>query len=562
MYKNVKKLMSLFISAIMVLSAFVVTVSAEDSDKTQIGISSSSEFTVGEEFILTISINNAVKLTHGSLEIDYEPDCFEFIGIEQRSDNDFALACGALNESTLGLSFLFKDAFSGDKDFADIKLIPLTDSVTDISVRVTQWDSSKRPDDIVFNLSDVEDVPVKVEDVHVKFDYEIADGQVTITDCDITTSGEVIIPAEIDGYPVTVIGNDAFANCDGITSIVIPDSVKTIEDFAFSGCDGLTTATISSGVTTLGCNIFWNCENLENVVIKNGVTYISKEMFAQCWKLKSVSIPESVITIGAKAFECCYLLEKIDFPDKLTTIEESAFYMCESLDNVVIPDYVTAIATYTFYSCSNLKNISLSKNIETIDEYAFAESGVGKINIPYGVTSIGRYAFAESKLESISIPGSITLIREGTFSNCSKLTDVAIPKTVTTIERYAFLGCSSLKSMVIPASVKEIGYQAVGYKDNMYHQQDSFKISGVNGSEAQRYASSNRLGYISVDDIAFDSDVDGSGKITAADARLALRVSANLATLSGIALLAADADANGKVTAADARLILRKSAGL
>lgn len=57
-------------------------------------------------------------------------------------------------------------------------------------------------------------------------------------------------------------------------------------------------------------------------------------------------------------------------------------------------------------------------------------------------------------------------------------------------------------------------------------------------------------------------DVDGSGKIESADARLALRASVGLETLTGDAFTAADADLDGEITSADARLILRASVGL
>ena len=58
--------------------------------------------------------------------------------------------------------------------------------------------------------------------------YEIADGQVTITDCNEAAAGELIIPDEIEGLPVTSIGDRAFWGCYRLTSITIPDSVTSI----------------------------------------------------------------------------------------------------------------------------------------------------------------------------------------------------------------------------------------------------------------------------------------------------------------------------------------------
>ena len=64
-------------------------------------------------------------------------------------------------------------------------------------------------------------------------------GEITITDCDTSASGDLVIPSEIEGYPVTVIGNQAFRYND-LTSVTIPDSVTSIGDFAFQYCDNLT----------------------------------------------------------------------------------------------------------------------------------------------------------------------------------------------------------------------------------------------------------------------------------------------------------------------------------
>jgi hypothetical protein len=82
--------------------------------------------------------------------------------------------------------------------------------------------------------------------------YSISDGQVTITDCNEVTTGELVIPAEIEGLPVTSIGNEAFSYCYRLTSITIPDSVTSIGNSAFSKCSSLTSITIPDSVTSIG----------------------------------------------------------------------------------------------------------------------------------------------------------------------------------------------------------------------------------------------------------------------------------------------------------------------
>ena len=97
--------------------------------------------------------------------------------------------------------------------------------------------------------------------------YEIADGLVTITDCDGAVEGDLEIPAEIAGLPATSIGKGAFVNCSRLTSVTIPDGVISIEDWAFHRCSSLASVTIPDSVTTIGDFAFANCFGLKSVTI-------------------------------------------------------------------------------------------------------------------------------------------------------------------------------------------------------------------------------------------------------------------------------------------------------
>ena len=116
------------------------------------------------------------------------------------------------------------------------------------------------------------------------------------------TGGDVIIPSTYNGLPVTYIGNEAFYNCTGLTSITIPAGVTSIGESAFGSCTSLTSINIPEGVTSIGNNAFYNCTSLTSINIPEGVTSIGGQAFSFCTSLTSITIPESVTSIGSNAF--------------------------------------------------------------------------------------------------------------------------------------------------------------------------------------------------------------------------------------------------------------------
>ena len=161
---------------------------------------------------------------------------------------------------------------------------------------------------------------------------------------------------------VTSIGESAFHDCSGLTSVTIPDSVTSIGYYAFSGCIGLTSIDIPDSVTSIEYGTFYDCSGL-----------------------MSVTIPDGVTSIGSEAFSGCIGLTSIDIPDSVTSIEYGTFYDCSGLMSITIPDSVTSIGNYAFSGCI----------------------GLTSIDIPYSVRRIGHLAFwVCSSLTSINFNGS------------------------------------------------------------------------------------------------------------------------------------------------------------
>ena len=92
----------------------------------------------------------------------------------------------------------------------------------------------------------------------------------------------------------------------GCSDTVIPSSVTSIAENAFDECEGLTSITIPSGVTSIGACAFYECVDLEDVTIEEGVTTIGEEAFEECPSLTSITIPKSVTSIGSQAIGYIY----------------------------------------------------------------------------------------------------------------------------------------------------------------------------------------------------------------------------------------------------------------
>ena len=213
--------------------------------------------------------------------------------------------------------------------------------------------------------------------------------------------------------------------------LIIPDSVTSIGDYAFSNCTGLTSVTIGNGVTSIGDSAFKGCTGLKSVTIGNGVTSIRSDAFSGCTGLTSITIPDGVTSIGDHAFSGCTSLTSVTIPDSVTSIGDGAFYGCSGLASVTIGSGVTSIGYSAFHGCTGLTNVTIPDSVTSIGNYAFYDcSGLTSVTIGNGVTSIGDYAFSYCKgLTSVTIGGSVTSIGRSAFYNCTGLTSITFKGT-------------------------------------------------------------------------------------------------------------------------------------
>ena len=242
---------------------------------------------------------------------------------------------------------------------------------------------------------------------------------------------------------VATIGMDCFYGCNSLTSVNISD-IKSWCSISFDldkiplsnplyyakhlylNGEEIQNMIIPNGVTVIKDNVFYNCLGLSSVSIPNNVTFIGKNAFFGCSGMISINIPNSVTSIGYNAFSGCSGLTSIILPNSITSISDYAFHNCNGLKSISLPSSVTTIGGSAFSDCSGLTSITIPNMVTSIGYSAFANcSGLTSIAIPNSVTSIGRNAFYGcSGLKSISIGSGISSIENGAFSNCPELTDV------------------------------------------------------------------------------------------------------------------------------------------
>ena len=299
----------------------------------------------------------------------------------------------------------------------------------------------------------------------------------------VTSTNTLIVGCQNTVIPnsVTTIGNHAFYNCSGLTSVTIPNSVTTIGYLAFDNCSGLTSVTIGNSVTSIGSSAFSGCSGLTSVTIPNSVTSIGHSAFYNCSGLTSVIIGNSVTSIDDHAFSGCSGLTSVTIPNSVTFIGWRAFYGCSGLTSVTIGNSVTSIGSDAFRNCSGLTSVTIGNSVTSIYQDAFSGcSGLTSVNytgtiaqwcgIAFGGTQFSNPTFYShslsingSPLTNLVIPGGVTEIKSFAFIYCSGLTSVTIPNSVTSIGQYAFYNCSGLTSVTIGNSVTSIGNYAFDY---------------------------------------------------------------------------------------------------
>lgn len=355
-----------------------------------------------------------------------------------------------------------------------------------------------------------------------EFAYEITEKGAKITGY-LGNAKNVVVPSEVNGYPVRVIGNLTFdasisKNCEVIETITISEGIQTFEDYAIANCYNLKTIHLPS-TFYIPDSYYYVQEAGTKIKVWTGFSYVPM----RCLQLTTVTVNEAnpYLTVyeGAiysKDMETLYyypsgdVRETLIIPESVKKIDNAACYYNTYLKSVVIPDGVVEIGYNAFDHCEGITEISIPANCEFIGQYAFDNAGIRELHIPAKVTDIMlgytknlekitvsednpyyyakdgvlfrgdvliHYPAQKSGTEYI-VPDGIKEIYEMAFSYAGKLNMVHLCSTLEVIGKYAF-DTTIISEITIPSSVVQIGEKAFGNR---------VLIRGEVGSTAEKYA--------------------------------------------------------------------------
>lgn len=324
-----------------------------------------------------------------------------------------------------------------------------------------------------------------------EFTYVIEDGAVRVTAYKGERS-DVCLPAEIEGAPVTAIGDGAFADIESLRSLILPDSITEIGEGILRGCDALcalqTPLLGEDDVSEQFLGYLFGAETFRDNprdvpaslqflrLCGEGDTLGAYALY-DCNDLIAVDLGGKIETLQKFSLHRCTALKLILGLDTVTEIGESALMQCSSLEHLALGDGLESVGFGALEGCSALVSLRLpfvggSRTENTYLAYIFGASvpdfargyypkKLSKIELSSACTSLGNYAFFECEgLKEISLGDSLESIGVRAFYGCLSLWSISLPDSVKTVRESAFFGCDSLLSVDFGAGLQEMGINA------------------------------------------------------------------------------------------------------
>jgi len=270
-----------------------------------------------------------------------------------------------------------------------------------------------------------------------------------------------------------------FGLCTKLTSVTIPNSVKTMGPNMFYGCSSLKTVVLGSGLTDIGAYMFRNCPNLTNVTclaftpptIDGDPCYGNGGLYNTVSLKVPVQSKSSYKNANYWGSFTKYTNDTYDFTENNLRYVITSNTTVKALGPAIsspsgiweVPATangftVTELGAEAFRNCTAITELTLPKGLKTIGNWAMSGcTGLTSIVIPNSVTSVGYSVLMDCKnLKNVTIGSGLKVLNEFMFIRCTGLEQITIPNTVTDIAESVFQGCTSLKTVDIGTGVKSI----------------------------------------------------------------------------------------------------------
>lgn len=298
---------------------------------------------------------------------------------------------------------------------------------------------------------------------------------------------KVIIPNYINGYPVTIIGQRAFAH-SYVKEIQLPSCLKTIENRAFYHSKYLKRINMPETLNFMEEGAFEGCISLESIALPDSIKFVPEKCFSNCISLERADFGKNIEIIGKNAFYGCQNLESVELEEGLKFIDENAFRECSNIFTLDLPTSLERIGATAFLDCCKIQTLYIAKSLKKFGIGAF--SGCNKIwdyntldEDLIGLALVNGVLFSGEAESVITVPSVTERIEDYAFYSDKTIEELIIKEGTKRIGHESFAYCSNLKSVTIPLSVCDIEEDAFDACPNI-------RMYGPRGSYAERFADS------------------------------------------------------------------------
>lgn len=314
---------------------------------------------------------------------------------------------------------------------------------------------------------------------------------------------ELNIPSEINGHPVTAIGDRALRDgATKISGITLPPTIKEIGVEAIYG-RYLKYLKLNDGLEVIK-DAAINCgDELETLVIPNSVKYIGGEAISGN-ALKNITMPDSLEFMGERIFfGSAY---DADAANRVDGIQYHGQYLIAGIRigyaAIENPDPSAPTENKQIHEWEAVGDIEIREGTTLMGVDAFEMSDITSVKFPSTLKSISKLGFYWCKnLNNVVIPGNVKEIGDNAFSWCENLSNLTISEGVERIGSAAFFRCNNLNEVTIPRSVKKIDMHAFGwdYVNDYDVRNENLVIKCYSGTAAEQYARDNGFKCILLD---------------------------------------------------------------